>query len=356
MANMRWFKPGRPVTRIYPVERLVFGCILTAVASVSLAELSHLRPDIMSASRSTVADLLVAALVMPVVIPTTHGYARWWALWVSVTSILFVPAAWGALHVLGDGLTRTGIGSPLHEPLLFYSAALLLMPVVLWLSFVGMVAAVWQSSPELRLWTRRSGWRGRLPPMDRGLWWWAAVVFALVADWLPTGLSRPTRAAAIACLLIPASAELVRWARARGAQGIPAGISTDRQRRWVCARLGVPASSEAPSRILMSHGVWFGYPLVIVNVGDGGVSQWLICSAEVRRGKKLWSVTLAQVARLRPDLAPLTGLPPGWVATTDPPDVFFDPDVAARVAGAVEGCEIIDMTGQLVYGLEPCVS
>jgi hypothetical protein len=356
MAKTSVFKPRRTIYRVYDQRALVFACVCAALLRVAASVLFFKQPDLLPAVWERV--ILQVAVVGPVVliVGITRSRDLWHLVLLSVTVSWFADAATAVVPAASTVVANLGVAdSPLDDPLWFYLARLVLYIAFLPLAVRAMVAGANQLTWQIRIWTSSPLGRLLIPLSDRGAAWAIAAVLATGAAFVPLALSRAMNCVAIVLLVTPLAFELA-WRRYRVAPAMPDDLSPVERQTWVCERLGVEVRPSADDRtVLATRGSWWDGPQILVHAGTGAASQWMICSGRVRWDKVAWSVPLSTFATIRPDLEPLLGLPPGWIATTEPVDVRYAPDVAERVANAMASCKVSPLPESSIRNARPIV-
>jgi hypothetical protein len=134
-------------------------------------------------------------------------------------------------------------------------------------------------------------------------------------------------------------------------------MSLAAERKWLCDQVGADCISVRPDQpVFVSPMAWWGYPLVLAHVGDEDGSHWVVCSGHTPLDKKAYRLDASSFAQVRPDLSLVLGLPVGWVVTTDPVDVRYSPEIAARVAKAMDRCQLVGLSTRDSESLRPAVT
>jgi hypothetical protein len=246
-----------------------------------------------------------------------------------------------AMQALDGAMAGVGISIPaLHDDLQFSAIEVLPIAALFYLAIRGSIAALIQLTWQVRLWTVPRGRRWLIPIVDRGTGWMIALPLALVAPFVPFGLQRVAGSAAVFFLVAPAAVEFVSNRRGQRAAA-PPETSLAQQQEGLCERLGAEFTPSGARTILVARGMWWGDPLVIARAASSSSSRWVVVDGRIRWDNKAWALDGAAFAQLRPDLAPLMGLPVGWVITTDPVTATFAPETATTVAEAIEACQLV---------------
>jgi hypothetical protein len=345
MGKEVWFRPDEPINRRYGGMALILACFCAASLSAAFGVLSY--QDLVSLPRwapVTIREALIAIPIFLVVRNPPRSLDTYWSVMACAVAIVAADSVIFAQEAIGDLLTAVGAtGSPLQGGLWFWPVTLLPIAIVLCLSVKAFFAFAVSGTWAIRAATTERRERWRIVLLDKGIGLavaWVIGCAAILA--LPFGMSHPLGVISLLFLLTP---WVLGYLEGRGKPiAPPVDIGQVEQQRWLCEQVGAPYAASSPNEdevVYGSRGVWWGDPLIIAHVREQGDSQWVACCGRTWTEKKLWSVRIPDFYELRPDIAPLMGLPSGWVITTDPPAVRYAPDIAARVEVAVAACKVV---------------
>lgn len=332
-----------------PLE-LFLACSAGAVARVGLDFLAGTNPSFASPSIAVNALRMLCIAVPVIVILRSIRRLDWWfTLIVAGATAMLAGDAFYAMSAVQSWLIDAGREDPFTSNIAYYGTAAVLLAVTVWFCVRGCVAFL-QASWQIRLWVVPKAWRWTLVFTDRGASLVAAYVVHFVG--LLLGQRQQMSVASLAILALPYAFELfARLAKTPnlGMLDVPDDLSIQEERRWVCEELGVDYTEPSPhDRVFVSAGVLSDHPIVLSRVGTANSSRWIACSGRIRWDKEAWAIPLGVFATMRPDISPLLALPPGWIATSNPADVTYAPDVALTVAKAMHRCRIGELSHELL--------
>jgi hypothetical protein len=347
MPMIRWFEPGKPVNRRYDPTTLTLACLCAATARVALDVFFRWQPALLPDWFERVLGGAAVAVPIFAAARLTRGIDTMWSVFLGSVAMSFASAVFVAEHAVAFWLRSLGApDTGLRDPVWGLVVAIPLLAIAFRLTVTGFIAAMIQATWEIRRLTAPP--RLKLPALllDAGAScvlsysvWFLAIPLAIFSP----GLTRPVATAAVLLLFLPTIWTL-SWRALHPLARMPADLSPADAQRWLCAELFVEHTPVKPTaNVYVTRGVWWGDPLVIAHVGVPRASQWMVCCGQGLWDKKAWAVPASVFMRLRPDLVPLLGLPPGWVATTDSADVRYDPALAERVAKAMERCAVFSL-------------
>ena len=345
--------PGRVASRSIDRVTLFLACAAGALARVvfDVTPVSHQGPGLLAGLVTAAGIFFVAAPVF-VVIRKRSGQDLVTNAVLAAAAGIYAKAAFTVIRLAEHWFDNAGDFHPFATDLAYYGAALPLIIGVVWLTVLAAFAfcqATWQT----RWWTLPAAWRWTVIFTDRGL---GAFIGAFAGTWLSfiPGCRTQGDLLTLACLGFPVVFEFFgRMAPGLNVQlvkALPGGLTIAEERRWVCQELGVECDDPHPHQLVyVSAAVLADSPIVLARVATSGSSQWIACGGHITWHKQAWQIPVAVLAALRPDISPLLGLPPGWIATSHPPCVTYEPDVGRRVAGSMSRCRIHEFPKGLLH-------
>jgi hypothetical protein len=348
MATFR-FSVGRVAKSEYSSVALALGCVLAVAIRLALDAVHLERPDLPPTGGIRTL-LLAASVAIPIYLVFRKRAHGWWLVTVLCTAYVFAPSVFALERVLDRAAQAFGAsGTPLEDPFWFYLVAAVVLPPVLYFAIEGLYDAFARLTWQLRLWTTTGPSRALLPFTDSGAGWivaappaWIAVVVIPPLSGYSgslAGLADLFGAIAVTLLAIPHLVKVLRLGRS--SPTMPAGLSVADQQEWFCRQAGIECVASSPGGgITVTPGLWCGHSLLLARANAGDDSGWVACSGLVRWDKTAHYVSVSAFCKVRPDLGPLLGLPPGWIITTDPPQARHAPDIAAKVLVVVSECKI----------------